>query len=258
MGRREVEGMLRDLITEPRIEVNTKGVIAYLIDSYLALMAVSNHPDALPLKPGDRRWLVIESPVTVADKMQKIDEGYYARLMPIVENTAALAAIAWQLKTRKLGKYDARGEAPMTDAKATMIELGKPPLIAWLDNERQNDPLTRSVINIPGDIVPLIPSHIMREQSSRAAEMTIAKWLKRELGGTPLGSVRVAGRVIKLHAINGTRVHPSKAGAMYIADKCRAGKAEQIEAAERAADDFGEAAGLMPLRIGRTGGHRKG
>jgi hypothetical protein len=244
IGRREVEGGLRDLITEPRIEVNTKGVIAYLIDSYLALMAVTNHPDALPLKPGDRRWLVIESPVTLAQKIEKIESGYYARLMPMIgdnPDTEALAAIAYQLKTRKLGKYDARGEAPMTIAKQTMIELGTSPLQTWLGNERQNDPFTRRIVNIGSDIVQLIPSHVMREQSSRAAEQTIAKWLKRELGGIPLGNVRVAGRVVKLWAINGTHVAPSKAAPMYMADKARIGKAEQIEAAEQAAEDFGNA-----------------
>jgi hypothetical protein len=246
MGRKEVEGMLRDLITEPRIEVNTKGVIAYLIDSYLALMAVSNHPDALPLKPGDRRWLVIESLVSVEDKTKKIAEGYFAKLMPIVDKDKpdldALAAIAYQLSTRPLGKYDARGEAPMTDAKATMIDLGRTPLQSWLNDERQNDPFTRRVVNVR-EIVEQIPPSVIREQSSRMAEMTIAKFLKRELRGVNIGDHRIGGRVVKLWAINGVKltgdgrrvqaIDGKAVAAVYTADMGR------IKAVEEAVDDFG-------------------
>lgn len=220
IGRKEVEGMLRDLITEPRIEVNTKGIVAFLIDSYMAMMAVSNHPDALPLKPGDRRWLVIESPVTIDDKQQKIAEGYFAKLMPMVDldnpDLDALAAIAFQLKSRKLGKYDARGEAPMTDAKRTMIDLGRTPLASWLNDERENDPFTRRVVSIPDDIVPLVPDHVMREQSSRAVEMTVAKFLKRDLRGVNIGNQRIGGRVKKLWAINGAMVTIEKVGDAYV------------------------------------------
>jgi hypothetical protein len=252
IGRREVEGTLRDLITEPRIEVNIKGISAFVIDSYMALMAVSNHPDALPLKPGDRRWLVIESPVTDEQKREKIAAGYFAKLMPIVEkdnpDRAALAAIAYQLKNRPLGKYDARGEAPMTTAKATMIDLGRSPLTSWLNDERDNDPFSRRLVSIRDDIVPMIPHHIMREQSSRSAEITIAKFLKHDLQGVSLGNVRIGNRVMKLWALNGAKltgegqrvqaINGTGIALAYTRERARLDRNDNAERLAEAVEDF--------------------
>src|SRR5205085_7167844 len=118
VGKREVANELRDIITEPTIEVNIKNVPAQLVENYMAMMGISNHPDALPLDKTDRRWLVVETKVT------RKDPDYYRRLFKILSDPDALAAIAYELKTRDLKGYDASGVAPMTAAKQRMIEAG--------------------------------------------------------------------------------------------------------------------------------------
>jgi len=239
MNKREVEGALRDIITEPTVEVNIKNISAFKVPSYSAMMAVSNHTDALSLIPGDRRWAVAETPITLAEKQAKIDAGYFARLMPMVDNDEpdmkALGAIAYQLKTRKLDNYSALGEAPITDAKRTMIAYSKKSLVAWLESERENDPLTRRVVSIRADIIPLIPQDVMRD--SRNPEVLITKWLKKELGATTVVQAKIAGRVIRLWAINGTTYRwPDEVAAMYRAD--RAGKKLTAANDDEPADDF--------------------
>jgi len=245
VGKKDVEGTLRDIITEPVIEVNIKNISAFKVPSYSAMLGVSNHTDALALLPGDRRWAIAETLVTIADKLAKINAGYFAKLMPMVDNDnpdlRALGAIAYQLKHRKLGSYTALGEAPITDAKATMIDYNKKPLIAWLDSERENDPFTRRVVNIEADIIPLIPQHVMREQSSRNPTVQIAKWLKKELGATIGVKAKIAGRSIRLWAINGTAARwPDEVAAMYRAD--RTGKSPVAANDDEAMYDFMEPA----------------
>ena len=84
--------------------MNIKNVPAFLADNFMAMMAVSNHPDALPLDPSDRRWLVINSTVTKDEKDELEESGYFGELMPMVDkhhpDVEALAAIAYQLKRR--------------------------------------------------------------------------------------------------------------------------------------------------------------
>ncbi len=97
-----------------------------------------------------------------------------------------------------------------------MIDLNRPTLTAWLDENRKNLPFNRSLVNIRSDIVPLIPTDIMKDQSSKRADTTIARFLSNELDGENLGGHRVmlCGQecMVKLWAINGTAEALSKPG----------------------------------------------
>jgi hypothetical protein len=205
IGRREVANELRDMITEPHIEVNIKNVPAFMIENFMAMMAISNHTDALPLETGERRWLVLESPMTKDEKDDLKASGYFTELMPMVNSTnpdvEALAAIAYQLQHRDVGDYNGEGEAPMTDAKERMIDLSKSSLETWL-GEFRYELEGRALVNIPDDIIERIPPQVIRDQSSRGALHTVAKFLTKRLHGVNLGDHRVAGRgVIKLWAL---------------------------------------------------------
>jgi hypothetical protein len=225
IGRKEVANQLRDMITEPFFEVNIKNVPAFLTENYMAMMGITNFPDALPIDVGDRRWLVVHTPVTQAQKDAAEASGYFVRLMAALENPEFLSAVAYSLQTRDLGKYDARQNAPMTEAKAAMIDLGQDALPAWLDENRENDPLNRRVVNA-NEVVLMIPDDIRRE--TRAANVAVRKFLRSKLNGVWLDNIRVGKKVMRLWAINEVgrelAAHagaytPAALAAMYLADR---------------------------------------
>lgn len=206
IGRTEVAHELRDMITEPTIEVNPKNINPYKIANYIALMAISNEPDALPIQPGDRRWLVIDSPVTEEQKNDAIARGHFRDIMPIVDprklNVRALGAIAWELQHRKTpGVINfTPGNAPITEAKRTMISLSMTPLDKWLTENAENDPLNRTLVNIRTDILERVPADIVKV--SRNLENSIQKWIKAKKYAVALGNHRVNGQVVKVWGMN--------------------------------------------------------
>jgi hypothetical protein len=207
IGKLDTVNKLHELITEPTVEVNIKFVPAFLTENFMAMMGVSNHVDALPIGEGDRRWEVLVSPVTQAKKDAAAADGYFGRLMPIVDrpDNEALAAIAYQLATRDVSNF-VPGDAQMTMAKSDMIELGGKPLDAWMRENRNNYPFRRGLVNIDDDIVPLIPDHIMREHTTRAVGAMVAKFLKRKCDGVAIGSHRNGkgrnSRQVQMWALN--------------------------------------------------------
>jgi Family of unknown function (DUF5906) len=220
IGRREVANELRDMITEPTIEVNIKNVPAFLIESFLAMMAITNHTNAIPVEKGDRRWLLGGSAITIAQKEEKDAAGYYAKLMAVLDDQDALSGIAWELKHRNLGRYTGHGMAPLTDIKRTMIQLTTSDINGWLTENVHNDPLNRRLVNIRADIVPAIPEDIRR--TARGIDKAIAIFLAKELQGVNLDDHKVQGKVVKLWSINGpslAKLEPAERVAMYLKGK---------------------------------------
>jgi len=210
IGRREVANELRDLINEPSIAINIKNVPQFTAENFAALLAVSNNPDALPMVKHDRRWLVVESRVTQAQKERAVEDGYFqADKNPLLaalddgEASPLLAAIAASLSVRDVSAFRP-GEAPMTSAKRTMIELSATACEDWLERNRI-ELSARTIVNVHDDIV----TRAVIETSDRPASVTVSvrKWLKQEVGVFALGDVRVKdrgakqSRVVKLLAL---------------------------------------------------------
>jgi hypothetical protein len=249
IGKREVAHELRDLITEPTVEVNPKGINPYTIENHAAIMAISNHPDALPVDQGDRRWMIIVSPRTLADKIAAVEDGHFKRLMPIVEpgnpDTAAIAAIAYELLQRDVSSFR-QGDAPMTAGKSEMIELSRTPLETWLHENMRNDPFTRTIVNMRDDVVATVPDSVRLDKATVRLEANVRKFCQRYLGAVSVGDCRVATskgstttRVVKLWAMNGRTFDDLD----DIAAAYEAERDGHVRAADRAAvDDFGEPA----------------
>ena len=215
IGRREVANELRDLITEPTVEINIKNVPQFEAPNFSALFAVSNNPDALPMVKGDRRWLVIESPVTQQQKLDALAAGYFDDSNPLLAAFDAVdrdakacpplfAAIAASLAARDVSAFKV-GEAPMTAAKQTMIELSATACENWIERNRA-DIMARRIINVHDDIVT--PCMVETREREAFVATTLRKWLKRDLGIFALGDVRVRdpgnskrSRVVKLLAL---------------------------------------------------------
>jgi hypothetical protein len=265
-GRKDTLNRMQEIITEPRFEVNLKHINAYKVDSYLAGIATTNHPDALPIDEGDRRYVIAETTITPAERDAAKADGMFG-LMDVLnaadegdpEAFKVIGAIAYQLKTRDVRHFK-RGDATMTGAKAAMIGLGRSPLDRWLNEQRENYPFTRTIINVREDIIARIPDDVMRDNATRNVESLVMKWLKRHLDGVAIDSHRVKlhpqGKttVVSLWALNDlgvevkSRIAKGASGraalgnldvpAVYLAERALADV--DVESPATAADDFDE------------------
>ncbi len=234
IGRKEVTNLLRDVITEATIEVNIKKISAQLIENYLAMMGISNHPDAMPIDETDRRWLVVSTPVS------RLDPAYYDRLFGLLDSPDALAAIAYELKTRKLGTYSATGTAPYTAAKGEMITLSRGDAEAWLHDNAANAPLSHSMLTV-ADVIDAMPGTLQR--TSRL-NTTVQNFLRDRLRGEYVGQIRLKDdRRVRLWGLHGQakrlkNVDPVMLSAMY--EKERQSKTGALSPETQAAEDFGD------------------
>ena len=185
VGRRENLNALRDIITEPFVEVNIKGIPAYKIPNYVAMLGISNHPDALPLDETDRRWDVVGIP----DSVKEQTKAYYDALCAVTvddkpmtpRRQAGLAAIFHELLNRPLRGWAPRGHALVTDAKRDMISRGEASFTRWLRQQIDGAPFTWKLVNIRDDILSApIPDDVKPRGDM---EIMVADFLKAELRG---------------------------------------------------------------------------
>jgi hypothetical protein len=138
-GKFETVDVFKDLITQPTVEVNKKGIEPFEIESFINFLTITNHDDALPLDDDDRRWFGIEcatipnlaDPTPSGDKHfthTKESKAYYKRLFetqpadsPATEETRRF--LGWLLKRKIV--LDVKGMAPPTKARTKVIESGR-------------------------------------------------------------------------------------------------------------------------------------
>ena len=232
VGRRENLNALRDLITEPTVEVNMKGIPAFKIPNYVCMMGISNHPDALPLDEHDRRWLIVETHAT------RSDPTYYERLFSILEDDSALAAIYHALVHRDLGEYNGLSAAPETGAREQMIELSRTDAESWLIENAGNVPLSYNIVTVE-DVADAMPPAVQRTTRLRTA--IIPAFLKDHLSGVRVGRVRMSDNSRRFMWVLHGRypmLQNENLGSLYEAQQKGAAKAN----AEDAPYDFGEEA----------------
>lgn len=93
-GDKKSEGVLKGLITEPRIPVERKGVDTYEVDSYVRCIMASNEDWVVPAGPDERRFMVMD----VGDEHKQDSNGYFKALAQEIDNGGAEALLAWLLQ----------------------------------------------------------------------------------------------------------------------------------------------------------------
>lgn len=93
-GDKKSEGVLKGLITEPRIPVERKGVDTYEVDSYVRCIMASNEDWVVPAGPDERRFMVMD----VGDEHKQDSNGYFKALAREIDNGGAEALLAWLLQ----------------------------------------------------------------------------------------------------------------------------------------------------------------
>ena len=238
IGRREVANELRDLITERVIEINIKNMPSFKTENYMGIAATSNHPDALPLDEGDRRWFVLGTHA----KKHPLGHEYYSALFGLLDKPEALAAIAYELQTRDLGTYSGLGNAVITNAKRTMISASMSDVDQWLTDMRDQWPLTARVVCVR-DIIALMPAHLQR---SPRVHNAIGSYLRRNMKGIDVGQRRLpsTGERVRFWVLNGSSAAMmnggDEIGKIYEIDRDAAKSGKHIED-DSAHADFGNA-----------------
>jgi Family of unknown function (DUF5906) len=132
-GDKKGEGVLKALITEPRLQLEAKFKDPIMVDNRLRIMAASNNDWMVPVGIGDRRWFVLDVPDTYAGTTHK---PYWDALYAEIKNGGA-AAMFYDLLAMDLSNFDVRA-VPHTAAKAQQQALGLSGTDAWLHQVLQD------------------------------------------------------------------------------------------------------------------------
>jgi hypothetical protein len=119
---------LKSMVTQETITINTKNVPEYDLRDCINYYFTSNFDDALKLDDEDRRFFVWRMPDEVLDRIEffKLRYGLW------LDSAAGPAALFHHLLHEvDVSDFDQEGKAPMTDAKANMINEGKSDLDQW-------------------------------------------------------------------------------------------------------------------------------
>lgn len=124
-GSKSDQGVLKQLITEPRIIVEAKNKDAMAIDNHLNLIIASNERWVVPADMGERRFFVLN----VSDR-HKEDRAYFKAIWDQMNN-GGREAMAWDLIHNIDVKAVNLRRAPKTPALLEQIEHSMTPLQLW-------------------------------------------------------------------------------------------------------------------------------
>lgn len=102
-GDKRHEGVLKTLITEPAIVVESKGVDAELSPNYVHLIMASNEDWVVPAALGDRRFFVLE----VSDAKRQ-DSAYFGTIHRELEKEQGREHLLYWLMHRDLSGFEVR------------------------------------------------------------------------------------------------------------------------------------------------------
>jgi hypothetical protein len=128
-GDKKGEGVLKALITEPRLQLEAKFRDPIMVDNRLRIMVASNNDWMVPAGIGDRRWFVLDVADTYAGTEH---QDYWDALYAEIVNGGA-GAMFYDLLALDLNGFNVRA-VPHTAAKAEQQAHSLTGTKAWLYN----------------------------------------------------------------------------------------------------------------------------
>lgn len=184
-GDRKFMRKLMTMITQSRLRLNIKYVASYSIRDVINYMFTSNDPDALFMDDQDRRFFVHE-----------VLAGLFPNHLRYVEwmnSASGIAALWYHLMNIDMTGFDPHAPAPATLGKASMIEMGKSELGAWVHELKQNTEIVLTRAKIRGDLVSAKQLHSVFDPGGdkRASVNALARELKRAGFRNPANGVKL-------------------------------------------------------------------
>lgn len=123
--RTDTEEKLKGPIANTTVDVHRKGKDAYQAPNFTNYLLLSNHPDALLIREGDRRYFFLKAALTAGEAKALSDEGYFNNLFDVCRKHVAELR-HWLLDVAEVvEEFDPDGRAPETAARAEVIELSQ-------------------------------------------------------------------------------------------------------------------------------------
>ncbi|MBU6231488.1 DUF3854 domain-containing protein [Patescibacteria group bacterium] len=183
--RRADADMLKSLITQSEIRINTKYVPSYVIPDCINYLFTSNHPDVFFLDDDDRRYFVIEIMV------EPLPDSFYAAYDKAYRDGSLSAAVFDALLRRDVSKFNPRAKAFRTSARDRMVAIGLSDVGNWV----------RQLLEDPGRLIP---------PSGAARDLWTAKELLDLYDPVGKGRVAVMGMARELKRAGAIMVHNGK------------------------------------------------
>jgi|GEM_PF-2037963 hypothetical protein len=178
VDRMKVKNALHELVTQDMIAVNEKNLPVIEVRNCFGVVAYTNDEAALKLEDGERRYLVLRT-----DAEPK-GPSYYSQLFRYLDDPEAIAAVAYLLQNWDYGAYNGAGKAPLTIAKAEMIEAGRTDLEDWLISDRAGGVLSHRIVRIES-IEDAMPRDIAVGRIGKSVRSTIGAVLRKHFDGVP-------------------------------------------------------------------------
>lgn len=124
-NKRQDADLLKKLITQQRLRINTKYVPSYSVPDCINYLFTANHPDSFFLEDDDRRFFIHE--VQVGPMSQDFYKEYELWL-----DTGGAAAVFDYLLKLNLDDFDSAAPAFKTSAKERMIANVQSDLATWV------------------------------------------------------------------------------------------------------------------------------
>lgn len=121
-------GYLKNLVTEETIQINDKHLPIREEANHMQIGFLSNELQALQISPDDRRYLIIQTPPA-------LDAAFYQSVATELSAGGA-SALYRKLLDLDLGDFNAHSKPIMTDAKRSLIQLGKSSPVLFFEEWR--------------------------------------------------------------------------------------------------------------------------
>lgn len=125
-GDKKHEGVLKALITEPKLMIERKGLDPVSMPNYLKIVMATNAGWAVPTSGDDARYCVCD-----VSSEKKGDQAYFASLLKECDDVDARAAFLADMLERDLSGYHPGHSIPRTDALSDQIQSSLPPVWQW-------------------------------------------------------------------------------------------------------------------------------
>lgn len=181
-GDRQHESVLKTLITEPTLAIESKGVNIEIAPNCISLIMASNSEWVVPAGPMERRFVVLDVAATHAQdtayfgaiRRQMVEGGRAALLRMLLDRDLTGFEVRRAPRTAGLADQQERSLTPGDEWILTLLEHGALPLCP---RGRPNIAYSNNITGAPGlyqDARERVPA--LRHASDRKLGMTLAAW----------------------------------------------------------------------------------
>jgi hypothetical protein len=130
----ESMGKVKNLLTDPTMTINNKGVKQITINSIHRFISTTNNEDCIPTEKGDRRLLICR-----CSDEKKGQKSYFDQLYGYMEDVSVLRGLFDYFK--QIQGMDAFHKLPLpvTEFHADMMDMNRSPVESWLEEFTQQN-----------------------------------------------------------------------------------------------------------------------